>query len=83
MSERRLRLYMSFTRSMYVINRSNRSHSEDIRVEFHLIGGNPFLQIGDDLISVEELKRYRKVYVANSLLLYSTNAVGKGLDRSS
>ncbi|KAK8821239.1 hypothetical protein WA538_005867, partial [Blastocystis sp. DL] len=49
-------------------------HSEDIRVEFHLIGGNPFLQIGDDLISVEELKRYRKVYVANSLLLYSTNA---------
>lgn len=82
MSERRLHLYMSFTRSTYAINRSNCSHSEDIRVEFHLIGGNPFLQIGDDLISVEELKRYRKVYVANSLLLYSTNAVRKDLIRS-
>lgn len=70
---------MSFTHSTHGKSDSNCSHSDDIRVEFHLIGGNPFLQIGDDLISIAELKRYRKVYVANSILLYSTNVVRKCL----
>lgn len=39
------------------------------------IGESTFLQINDNLVNIDDLAKYRKVFIANSKLMYIVNIV--------
>ena len=51
------------------------SRTEAVEVSLELVGNRPFIQIDGDMLSLEELKRYRKSVVVNAFIPYTANIV--------
>lgn len=60
-----LRLWSSFSSS----NRNGLS------VVVQEIGGSTFLQFDDNLLNLDDLAKYRKVFIANNRYVYQANIV--------
>ena len=60
-----LRLWSSFSSS----NRNGLS------VVVQEIGGSTFLQFDDNLLNLDDLAKYRKVFIANNKYVYQANIV--------
>lgn len=52
------------------------SREETVEVGLELVGNRPFIRIDGDMLSLEELRRYRKTVIVNAMVPYSANIVG-------
>ncbi|KAK8794472.1 hypothetical protein WA171_003594 [Blastocystis sp. BT1] len=46
---------------------------ETVEVGLELVGNRPFIRIDGDMLSLEELRRYRKTVIVNAMVPYSAN----------
>ena len=51
------------------------SREEAVQVGLELVGNRPFIRIDGDILSLEELKRYRKSVIVNAFVPYCANIV--------
>ena len=62
----------------YVLSNNNKYRTIPTRhsaVSVQEIGGSYFIQYEDNMVSLADLARYRKVYIANNRYMYVVNIV--------
>ena len=60
---------------VYLLSLLSSSNRNGLSVVVQEIGGATFLQFDDNLLNLDDLAKYRKVFIANNRYVYQANVV--------